>query len=506
MVAGESRSGRSVRGLQVGLLLIGEAGWLFAWSAALGGWLDSSHGPLLGLPTVAGILITAIVATRFALARSPSPRVARITLATLGLGVSGLVAADVLLAATSPAGWSEAWSLLGQGGHRLTAMAAMGLALLAWWRGISAGRARLSLDTVEAGFRTAVAALALLFLLSAWHSPPDNSPLGAFVGAALLVLFAGLAGMPLASVLDLAGGARHGQESDLRLSRHWMAMLLGAIAVLLLVSAGLAQVLTFQRIEALLRPLAGPVDALLWVLLYAIALPTGLLIELLVYLLWLLPRMGGPLQVFQPLESAWLEELRSQAEQGGTRPELLPPIVKWALAAVLAALVTWLLARAVFRLADWRLDDDVEEVRDFVWSWAGLRAAITRRLRALLDRRQRTVASPAEVGESAEEGSSAAWDARELYRVLLRLGAGLGRRRAPAETPHEYERVLAGTQQFSSGRHELRALTETYVQARYGAEPPTEAAITDARAALRGLEALTATEPPGDGSKEAAPG
>jgi hypothetical protein len=505
MVAGGSRSGRSVRGLQLGLFLAAEAGWLFAWSAALGGWLGSSRGPLLGLPAVAGILVAASAATRGVLARSPSLRVARIILAALGLGVSGLVAADVLLMAGGPAGWSEAWSLLGQGGHRLPAIVAMALALLAWWRGLGAGRARLSLDTVEAGFRTAVAALALLFVLSAWHSPPDSSPLAAFVGTSLLVLFAGLAGMPLASILDLAGGARHGQESELRLSRHWMAMLLGAITVLLLVSAGLAQVLTFQRIEALLRPLAGPVDALLWVLLYAIALPTGLLIDALVHLLWLLPRVGGPFQVFEPLENAWLDELRAWAEQGETRSELLPPMVKWALAALLAALAAWLLARAVFRLADWRLDDDVEEVRDFVWSWAGLRAAISRRLRALLGRRQLTAAPPAEAGESAEDRDSAAWGARELYRALLRLGAGLGRRRAPAETPHEYERALAGRDRFSAWRRELRALTETYVQARYGAEPPTEAAIAEARAALRRLEALIATEPPGE-RKEAESG
>ena len=63
-----------------------------------------------------------------------------------------------------------------------------------------------------------------------------------------------------------------------------------------------------------------------------------------------------------------------------------------------------------------------------------------------------------------------------------------------------------GTDRFSAGRRELHALTEAYVQARYGAQPPTEAAIADARAALRRLEALTATEPPGERKKEAAPG
>src|SRR6059058_899964 len=181
MVAGGSRPGRSARGLQLALFLAGEAGWLFAWSAAVGGLLDARRGPLLGLPTVAGILMIATAATRLALARSPSLRVARIALAALGLGVAGLVAADVLLTAARPTGWPEAWSLLGESGPRLSAIVALGLALLACWRGIGAGRARLSLDTAEAGFRTAVAALALLFLLSAWLASPGSSPPGAFI-------------------------------------------------------------------------------------------------------------------------------------------------------------------------------------------------------------------------------------------------------------------------------------------------------------------------------------
>ena len=165
---------------------------------------------------------------------------------------------------------------------------------------------------------------------------------------------------------------------------------------------------------------------------------------------------------------------------------MLPPVVGWAVAAVLVALAALLMARAISRLADWRSRDDVEEVRDFVWSWSGLR----RQLHGLMRPGQDAVASAAKERGLAEEADDAVSAARALYRQLLRLGAQLGRRRSPSETPDEYERALGQVERLSPRRVELRILTALYRRARYASEPPTEANLRAARSALAAIQEL----------------
>jgi len=121
-----------------------------------------------------------------------------------------------------------------------------------------------------------------------------------------------------------------------------------------------------------------------------------------------------------------------------------------------------------------------------------------RRVRALLDRPGEPTQEAAASAAAGDPGSPA-WQARELYRALLRLGGRLGRRRAPAETPLEYERALFEVEPFAGLGGELRVLTEIYAQARYGAEPPAIEGITAARSALKRLEGGAGAER-GDGA------
>src|SRR5215831_2992302 len=240
-------------------------------------------------------------------------------------------------------------------------------------------------------------------------------------------------------------------------------MLLGTVGILLLVAIVLALTLTFERVDQLTRPLGAAADLVLWVLIYAIAVPLGFLVEGLIDLVRLLIHPGAPRQVTQSPIPNNLDELRNRASSGAGPPELLLLAVKVAVAAIVVALVLGLLARAVFRYADSLSQDDVEEDRDFVWTWAGVRAALRAWLRSVLGR-PRFAARFSRRSTPVATPDRASLDPRELYRELLRLGARLGRRRASSETPREYERALETVAPLAGAERDLAILTEVYAR------------------------------------------
>ncbi len=478
------------------LVLAVEAGWLAAWSVALGGWIDGyAGGPVLGVLSLVGLLILATIVSRLATTRFRASRAARLVVALLGLGLAILVGAMVLASAAEAGDWSQMWILFRQTGLGFRDGGAVALALLAWWRGIAAGRNRLSLDDTEAGFRGAIFVLAGVFVLNvlSGSSAIVNGPL---IIAASVVLFAGLIAMPLARIVDLSERSRHRDTASLGIRGHWLAMLLGTVSALLLVTYGLSHVFTFERVDELTRPLAGPADALLWDIIYAIAVPLGYLVEALIYLLRLVLHPRAASEPPQAPNTAWLAALRAQAQGGSGPPAFLVFALRGAVIAVLIVLVIWLLVRAIFRFAEWRSDDDVEETREFVFSWAELREGLRQMLRSLLRRGQMRLARVVARRDEPRMGDRRLWGPRELYRDLLQMGAERGCARSRDETPLEYERALTRVRPFDAARQDVQVLTDVYVQARYGEEPPAELVVVRAREALERLHELD--EAPGD--------
>ena len=468
----------------LGLALATEASWLTAWSIALGSWT----APPLAQPAASPLLLIVLlllgtVATRLSMARWTTSRLARFALAAVGLALAlltGIAAArDVV-----PSGlWTTIANQLDRTGAGLRIGSAVGLALIAWWRGIAAGRNRLTREAIESCFHGAILALVSLFLLNALAGPAA-APSGPLVAAASVALFASLVALPLARIVDLSEHTRYAGAPGPGIRRQWLAILVGTVIVLLLTTFILARIFTFQRIDALTRPLAGPADALLWALLYVIAVPIGFLIQGLVELFRALLHPGGPPRPPEAPAVNWVEALRAQVHAGAGPPALLVSVLKWSVIAVLAALILLLLGSALFRLADWRSDDGIEETRDFVISWAGLRASLLRALRSL---RARPLRVPVWLTGRPRHGTIAGRltrDPRALYRELLRLGAHRGRPRAPGETPYEYQPALDRWPPFDQVRPELRVLTEVYVQARYSDRAPPEGAVQQAVTAL----------------------
>ena len=472
-----------LRQVQLGLGLGLEAGWLFAWSAVLGDALAAGDAaPLIGLPVLAALLVTATVATRLAASRSAESGRTRLAVSILGMVVALWLGAAALFNAGWPTDWTTVWQLVRGSGSGLRAVVTSGLTLLVWWRGIVAGRARPSLDTAEGGLRLATAALTLLFVLQVF-APRDPEVLASLAGAVLLVVSTGLLGLPLAAVQDQRERARYAGAPSPEIDGSWFGLLFGGVGALLLLTLLLAQSLSFERLDPVLTPLGQLLGTLTWFVLYPLALAIGYLIVAVIWLLRLVIRPSEPREMPRLTEMDWLTELREQVDQPDQVASAFLPTLAVIAGAVLAI---WLLARAARRLHDWRLPDDVEEVRDSVWSWDLRRAGLLRRLQARFQR-------PSQLGGTVPPDQAAgtpAGNVRELYRGLLRLGVRRGRRRAADETPDEYERALSAADLFSAGQSELRLLTELYTQVRYGRDQPEPARVAAARAALEQLEAL----------------
>ncbi len=79
---------------------------------------------------------------------------------------------------------------------------------------------------------------------------------------------------------------------------------------------------------------------------------------------------------------------------------------------------------------------------------------------------------------------------RHLYADMLRWGAKLGFPRGSSQTPFEYQQTLCVA--LPVHREDVIFITESYVRAKYGAQPPTETELHQLRESRRRLKGETA--------------
>lgn len=457
------------------LILIGEAAWIYPWVLALGMWFGEDRKPILPFSFVFTFLMLAALGSHLLAFTTRRFRRARVLLVLLGVTAACLVGLGQLPAFRVESHWVEVWNQLAQPSFEKQVAMAAALVIFLWWRGITVGRSQPNLSSVQHEFRMGILALAgLLVVVRAVVAMAGEAfapPAGSLILAALLVVFVGLVGTPLARIVDESERTRQQDVPSLAPRGPWLAMLLGVVSTILLVTLLLAQLLTFERISFVLAPLWEAVGAVVQTLVYIVSLPSGLLVEAIIYLIRLLlslarflPSLGRPQTEAKAPDLTWLQELRPHEQPGVIAPQLLLDL-KVVLAVGLGVAVIWGLLRAVSRLADRWQQDEVEEIRDFVWSWPGLKAVWS----WLLAQFHPSRPGPALVRRERPEDMSMAQSVRELYRAFLALGAAVGRARRPVETPLEYERRLNGDDPLPGG-DEVRSITDSYIQARYA--PP----------------------------------
>ncbi len=126
-----------------------------------------------------------------------------------------------------------------------------------------------------------------------------------------------------------------------------------------------------------------------------------------------------------------------------------------------------------------RLDEDLHES---LWSWLLLWSQLKAMLRALFGRlfsrgsehEDVALATPAEI-----VADPAARTIREIYRALLKKAAGRGYPRKKDETPHEFRQRL--DEQAPPVEPQLEAITEAYMQVRYGGSLLDEVEVASVR-------------------------
>jgi hypothetical protein len=304
---------------------------------------------------------------------------------------------------------------------------------------------------------------------------------GGDVPALLLFFSAGLISLALARVNDVQEEARAERHLTLHLNRRWLTMLIGLVVSMLFVSLLLSSVISLAALRALFGPLG---DFLGWAgdLLYYLLLPLGFVVAAVVYLLRLLVSLLGRNQRPQPLQpQEVLANLRNvhNGHNAALPPELVLAL-KLVAVAVMASVALLLLARVLVR--SWRPQQEGaaelhESVFDRAEFWAAVRALLLRLL-ARWRRRPR----PAPVSGDAyalETLEPSARSMREIYRHLLARLAARGLPRQPEQTPYDY---LHRQGRSLEGRYaELAAITDAYLQVRYGDRSPSEADLDRVR-------------------------
>ncbi|MCL4535147.1 MAG: DUF4129 domain-containing protein [Bacteroidetes bacterium] len=463
------------------LLLVGEVAWIYAWAVATGAW--SGNGTVVALPELFLLLVSAVVVSRLVASGRWHAIAGRGLVVVLGIATVALV---VMAELNPPGAWSldpVAWNRWLDGPNSGRAILAGGLAAVAWQRGVLLGRSRPDVATMEGSFRIGIIAICGLLALVGLAGSAIRLSSDALIPSTLVLLITGLVGMPLARIADAGSRPRHHQSPALAPSGPWLTMLLVLVAGILTVTLLLAKLFTFERIGTFMDSLMGRLDAFLSAIVFVLAIPFGLLVQALIFLVRLVlkPRPEQP-QPQQP-DLGWISKLGQQQGSDAISPALLFAL-KALVALALTAVLAWIIWRAISRLQRFWEQDDVDEVRDSVWSWPGWMAVWRWTLKRLRPAKVKLMGAISRRHVAVEEETNI----RSLYRGLLRLGAAIGHPRHIAETPLEYEARLDRV--APEGATEVRAVSDAYGHLRYG--PPLPVApdldpIASALDRLRGL-------------------
>lgn len=447
------------------LLVAGETSWIWAWSVTVGSWIGGGRAPLLPLPALLILMVAPAVLARLATARGGTR--ARLLLGvTILLGVQAAVLAAIAqlpLAAGVPASLAalNGWLDGEQAGRAVLAGGAAGIA---WRRGLGLGRSVADTTTVDESFGTGIVAFSSLLALVGLSSGATGVSSDALIPPTLVMLMAGLVGMPLARIREVSARPRNRHNPGLPLGGPWLSMLLAVVGMVLVVTLVLARIFTFDRIGAVMDALGSRLDSVLMTVIYVLAIPFGLLVEVLISISRLLIRPGQERPRQQQPGTDWMSHLQEQGGAPAVSPEVLL-FLKIAFGVLLVVLFAWLMWRALSRLQRVE-DDDVAEERESVWVWPGWSAVWGWLLSQLRPIRARAAALVPHLGA---DGHAPDRSIRGAYRELLRLGASFGHARHLPETPLEYERRL--NRALPAGVEDTTLVTGAYSRAAYG--PPS---------------------------------
>lgn len=395
-------------------------------------------------------------------------------LLALGMLMSGSLTVHRLLhphlSLWNPAWIGDAFRSLGQEGPSLDVIVFL-IVLFCWWRGIVLARCRLDSGTVTSRFRSGMVILAVTMVVGGYiyALPPYQFVFGYF--------FVSLLGVALARAEEVEQQYGGGQSP---FSLGWLAMVVSATLVVLLLSAGVATVLTGENVGRFVAPMLALQRSLLELLAYVLGYATAWLGQLLFQFLQ---------NIFSGLDTSDLEGVLSMPEMGASmEPEQAAVssehmvFVKVIVIAVglLVLLLVLAFAPRLRRARDKRSSGDE---RESVWEDVDLR----RSMRNLWDEgRRRLNEGAAALSRSLLGQFYVAMTIRRIYAHLSALAAELGYPRAAHQTPYEYQPTLA--QAFPEYPGPVAHITAAYVAVHYGEVPEHPEELAAIQAAWKQLQ------------------
>jgi hypothetical protein len=470
------------------LVVLMEAFWVFPWLYWLGSWpMYAEPRQPLSLAAVIVVLAASLALTRF-LNRREAWSLTAVRAAVIGLGVAAFF---IVLRLAYPPAAGSGWFAYVQGllsgmfQHPSTIVLAGPAVVYLWWRGIVLGRATTQFRDVYRLFVLGLAALITLLIL--WQISGANerfSAPGHEVGLYVIAFF--FFGLLAIAVCHLYAIRRSmpKEEAALTSVRRWLPIMLGVVGGMVLVGFGVAAIFSPEFFDAVGQAAHAVGNALGTVAEY-ILIPIGYVLEAVIWVVrWFLDLIRGNLSGLQQGASANQTPMFQNVVTKQLPPELLS-LLKWGVVIILLGLVVFFVARAVRRSQRRRGLEDIEEINESLFSWAGLRDD----LKDLLgDLKNRFAPRHKPRPRTYDDDLSGTLDVREIYRRLLWESARSGLPRRPAETVEEYARRIGRLVPDSA--EPLGGLNPAYSEARYGDRPLAAERVRGANqlwASLRGV-------------------
>jgi hypothetical protein len=449
-------------------VILMEAFWVAPWLSWIGVWVFFQQSrPVLSLASVIIIIVVSLVMTR--VFTSKQWPLWKIQLIIIG---SGLLTMLLVLGVEYNGGYtflSAAWfsyigGLLGDTfSHASTISVAIPAIVYLWWRGIMLGQSTSYFRDIYRSFILGMVALVVLIIL--WQATAASGGIpkpGADIGVNVIAFFFfGLLALAISHLYNMRR-AMPKEEAGRTSVWRWLPVILGVIGIMILIGFGVASLFSPDFIDVIGKGFQA-IFGFLGKILEYIVWPFIWIGQGLVYVFkWLLMLLSGGSQEQTPTSD---NTTMPYTQTGGIAEfsPLVASIIKWAFLAVLIAVVVFLLAKAISRYRARHAKEEIDEVRESLFSWQGLRDDL-KEFFSSFGRRRKPEQEP-ELHLTEETGRL---DIREIYRHMQWEAGRSGIPRRRHETTEEYARRIRGIVPDSA--RPLSSLTHMYENVRYGEE------------------------------------
>lgn len=341
------------------------------------------------------------------------------------------------------------------------------------WRGIAISRqSNMSEDLYR---KFIIGLVFIVILLIVWgFSGLQSSGIWSTVGTYGFSYFAvGLLILAIANLENLSHTLSRHQEAASAFRRRWSSMLLVLIVAILGLAVAGASIFSTNLAGMIVHAFSVFGDWLLLAFAYIIY-PFGFVAEFLWFVFEWIVSLITHGKTPQPVKIQMPDFSKYKQNQQPTGTHLSPVLLmslKWTLLAVVIGLAIFFIGRYLMRYWQSKMEEDVDEENESLWSWVNFRADLRNFFQWLFSwlYRKKTLVEEAgteQITDDIGSGPDRELSVREIYRSLLRQGWLIHLPRDTSETPYEYSGKLKNRRENIA--EELDTITDSYVAERYG--------------------------------------